>query len=69
MSPFIFFFILLRNQKNLDKPEVKDKIGTLYQGLKEKHPRVMLYSFIFLLRRSAFIAITFTLFEYPGLQL
>ena len=29
----------------------------------------MVYSFIFLLRRSAFIAITFLLFKNPGLQL
>ena len=69
IAPFIFLFIMIANRDNLEKIEVKDKIGTLYNGLKEKHPKVMIYSFVFLLRRSIFIAITFVLFETPGLQL
>ena len=67
--PFLFSFIVWRNQANLEKTEIRDKIGTLYNGLKPRNTSVMLYSFIFLVRRSLFIAITFALFEHPGLQL
>ena len=69
LFPFIFAFIVWSNRSTLDKLEVRDKIGTLYNGLKPKDRTVALYSFIFLVRRSLFIAITFALFEHPGLQL
>ena len=67
--PFLFAFIVWKNRASLEKIEVKEKIGTLYNGLKPRNASVMLYSFIFLARRSLFIAITFALFEHPGLQL
>lgn len=57
------------NRKNLANPEIKHKIGTLYSGLKAKDPKVMMHSFVFLLRRSVFIVITFLLFNDPGVQL
>ena len=69
LFPFIFSFVVWKNRLVLEQVEVRDKIGTLYNGLKPKNPNVMIYSFIFLVRRSLFIAITFALFENPGLQL
>ena len=68
LSPLLFGCVLWRNRKRLQEPEVKTKIGAMYFGLNEKKPRVSFYSIVFLLRRSAFIAVTFLLFARPGLQ-
>ena len=67
--PFLFLLILCVNKKNLDKKEVIDKIGTLYNGLRATTTSVTTYSFVFLLRRSVFVTITFYLFLHPNLQL
>ena len=66
--PIFFCSILYRNRDNLDKKEIKEKIGTLYSGLKPKKPSVISHSFAFLLRRSLFVLITFSLFKQPGIQ-
>lgn len=66
--PFLFYKIVSNNVANLDKQEIKDKIGTLYNGLNAKRPSVMTYSPMFLIRRSMFIAIMFVCFEQPAIQ-
>ena len=66
--PILFLAILWRNQAHLAKPGVIEKIGTLYNGLRPISS-VKTYSFVFLLRRSAFVFITFRLFSQPHLQI
>ena len=69
VSLFLFSFILRRNRSKLDDAEVKDRVGELYLGLKSKKSGVVNHASIFMLRRSIFIAITFALFHYPGIQI
>jgi len=68
LCPILFYSIVARNTGNLHKDEIQSKIGTLYSGLKAKHPSVKFQSFAFLVRRSLFVVITFVLFDYPGIQ-
>ena len=67
LCPFLFWHCLYRNRKNLGEPETMRKYGTLYIGLNADKPHVMSYSIVFLVRRSFFVAITFGLFEQPGI--
>lgn len=67
ICPVVFYFIVSRNADNLDNNDIRSKIGTLYNGLKAKKPNVKTYSLVFLLRRSLFVALTFILFDYPGI--
>ena len=67
ICPFFFYSIVKRNEKNLDKPAIKAKIGTLYVGLNAKKVTVRSHAPTFLLRRSIFCCITFFLFNQPGL--
>ena len=67
LCPFFFLSVLVRNHENLGKDEIKEKIGTLYNGLKPIKS-VAGHPFVFLLRRSIFVAITFLLFQDPNMQ-
>lgn len=62
ICPVLFYAVLYRNKSNLDKDLIKEKIGTLYIGMRAKVISVTSYSFIFLARRSLFIMITFNLY-------
>lgn len=64
----LFFWVLLANKSNLHKDVIKQKIGTLYNGMRPKQPEVVTYAPAFLIRRSIFVFITFYLFEQPGIQ-
>ena len=68
-SPFFFEYILRKNRSKLDEAAIKEKYGELYLGLKPKKEGVVHYSFVFMIRRSLFIAITFALFDQPGIQI
>ena len=68
LCPIFFFLVLWRNKVNLEKKEVKEKIGSLYLGLNGNKSRVSSYSTVFLLRRSIFVSITFALFQFPEVQ-
>ena len=68
LCPFLFFMMVMRNQSDLDKPVVREKIGTLYNGLRTGSTGTKSYYFVFLLRRSLFVLITFLLFFQPGIQ-
>ena len=61
--PFLFGYILRKNRSKLGQEATIDKFGTLYLGLKPYKEGVVNYSFVFLIRRSFFIAITFALFK------
>ena len=65
LCPLIFGMALWRNRHDLNKPEVKEKIGAMYTGLNALKPKSGLYCVVFLLRRSAFVVTTFTLYHYP----
>ena len=68
LCPFLFFLVVMRNQSNLDKPVIREKIGTLYNGLRTSSTGTKSYYFVFLVRRSLFVLITFLLFSQPGIQ-
>ena len=36
LCPFLFYAIVARNQTQLDREEIRQKIGTLYVGLRAK---------------------------------
>ena len=58
-----------KKRSTLADEEVKSRIGELYLGLKPIKPGIVNHASIFMLRRSLFIAITFALFFYPGIQI
>ena len=68
-----FFIYMRKNRSILDRPSVRAKFGVLYDGFEpigiygEKR-YVEFYSFVFFLRRALFVALTYTLIKYPGLQ-
>lgn len=67
LAPLLFGVTLWRNRKNLTHPEVKQKIGAMYELHDAKRDYVGTYSVVFLIRRSIFVMITFALHYYPGL--
>ena len=62
VCPFAFCAIGVKYRTRLDESDVKKKFGTLYNGLKAKNNQAIGYSIVFLVRRSLFVAITFSLF-------
>ena len=67
-APFAFAWTLWKNRHKLKEPEVKLKIGALYELHDANRKYVGTYPVIFLLRRSFFVTITFTMVEHPSLQ-
>ena len=67
ICPIVFWRMIKSNSQNLWKPSVIAKIGTLYLGLDPYKPYVFSYSLVFILRRLAFVVLTFGLFNYPGI--
>jgi hypothetical protein len=69
MCPMLFRFILHYNRKDLEKPSMNGKIGSLYLGLKENSKGAMMYSSVFMVRRLFFIMLTFAVSAVPCLQI
>ena len=69
LGPIMFALILKKNFSRLPRPSAKKEIGTLYLSIKDTDKVALAYSPIFMLRRLLFIAITFGMFDYPGLQI
>lgn len=69
LAPIIFGVVLWRNRANLSKPEIKAKIGSLYELHNSEKQYVGTYSIVFLVRRSFFVMMTFALYHHPGLQI
>lgn len=67
LLPFTYAAIIYKNLDNLDYPSVRKKMGSLYSGCYAENHLALAYSFIFLVRRLIFVALTFTLSEYPQL--
>ena len=68
-----FFIYMRKNRKILDRPSVRARFGVLYDGFEPigiygENRKIEFYSFVFFLRRAAFVTLTFTLILYPGLQ-
>ena len=66
--PFFFAFVLWRHRESLHLKRTQERIGAMYFALNPEKPFVGTYSVIFLLRRSFFVLITFTLWEHPNMQ-
>ena len=69
LGPLVFALILKKNFSKLPRPSTKKAIGTLYLSIKDTDKVALAYTPIFMLRRLLFIAITFGMAEYPGLQI
>ena len=68
LCPYVFLSTLIVNRNKLGEPETKAKFGALYTGLKAaSDPRVLSYSFIFMIRRFLFVLLTFLIFDQPGI--
>jgi hypothetical protein len=67
--PLIALCVVHKNYKNLDRPSMVQKIGSLYLGIKTNVKWAALgFTPIFLLRRLIFVAISFALSDKPYLQ-
>lgn len=69
LAPIVLALVLWRNRANLSHPEVKQKIGSLYELHNSAKKYVSTYSIVFLVRRSFFVLVTFAMYNYPGLQI
>lgn len=69
LCPLLFLYMMCKYRGRLDDAEIRQKIGTLYNGLNPKKANAATYSMTFLIRRSVFVAITFLLTDQPGIQI
>ena len=69
LVPFSFTGILWYYQEDLDEEDIKQKIGSLYLGLKYDNEFTKIHCLVYMLRRSLFVLITFSLLKYPGIQI
>ena len=68
LVPLLFVGILHRQRNSLESQIMKDKIGSLYEGLVAKGNATRFHAAIFMARRTFFVALTFGLLPLPGLQ-
>ena len=61
LLPFFFAFVIYKNIDDIDYPSIKKKIGSMYSGCKTDSTLALAYSFIFLVRRLIFVALTFAM--------
>lgn len=67
-SPIASSLIIYLNKRRLDLPSTKEKIGSLYLGIRNNLPGsfwALAYSTIYILRRQFFVIIMFTLPQHP----
>ena len=69
LSPIFFGLILKRNFKNLPRPSMQGKIGSLYLSIKNNNSWALAYSPLFLVRRILFLSLTIGLASFPSLQI
>jgi hypothetical protein len=69
LSPVFSSVLICVNKKNLHKPSMQKKIGSLYAGCKhaETNTWQLALSSIFLSRRVFFVALTFCFPQQPAL--
>ena len=68
LVPFLIPYVFHRYRDTLKEETTRKKIGSLYQTVEPEHNSSKSYPFVFLIRRSIFVLITFSLFIYPALQ-
>ena len=66
--PFFFAFVLWKYRGRLHLQRISTRISAMFFMMNPEKPYVGTYSVIFLLRRSFFVLITFTLWEHPSMQ-
>ena len=69
LSPVWFGLVMYANKGNLTHPSIQKKIGSMYLGVWLSTGWGLSYSIVFLIRRSLFVALTFALYDYPGIQI
>ena len=69
--PLIFAWVMYANLRNLNTEVIQNKIGSMYLGvwIEGKSNFGLSLSIVFLIRRSIFVAITFALYNHPGIQI
>jgi len=67
--PLLFVHVITKNKGKLDDPEVQDKYGFLFVGLKTDCQWSSFFSMFFIIRRTAVAIVIIELHEYSGLQL
>ena len=69
LLPVLFGFILKRKKADLWRPSVKAIIGSLYLGLNTQSPWALTYTIVFMVRRTFFVAIMFSMMYQPSIQM
>ena len=67
--PVLFGVLLHRNRKNLWRPSMKARIGSLYLGINTERFLPLTYAIVFLVRRSLFVLVMFTMPNQPAIQM
>ena len=65
--PVFFAIVLHKNQENLQTEEMKQKIGSLYLGMRTANKWQRLYSSVFLARRFIYAVLTITCINNPNI--
>jgi hypothetical protein len=69
LLPVLFGIILRRKKADLWRPSVKAVIGSLYLGLNTQSPWALTYTIVFMVRRTLFVAIMFSMMNQPSIQM
>lgn len=69
LMPIVFIVVLRRLRPRLHEEGVKKKIGNMYSTVDPKYTGSLYYNVVFLTRRSLYVLITYSLFNYPGIQI
>jgi hypothetical protein len=67
LMPGVFALVLRRNRAELWRPSVKAVIGSLYLGINTESYWALSYSIVFMMRRSLFVLLMFSLMMQPAI--
>ena len=69
IMPLVFYCTMMRRslRNRIHESSVMDRYGNMYANVDPRHTSSLFYNIIFLVRRTLFVVITFTLFDYPGM--
>ena len=69
IMPWYYGFKIVSNSSKLDRPEIIDKYGFVYEDLKVSSAAKALGNLIFMLRRAIFSTLVIFCEPYPALQI
>jgi len=71
LTPLLFLWVGYLNRDNLDREEIRSRMGSIYTGknVQDKEHRAYLYPLAFFWRRILFAVATVYLLEHPALQI